>query len=198
MAGPGPIPPSIRAATSGKEPSVLMYAGMPSNAASGTSSSDPSAMSIHAAYLVQADGGVQDQMDWNPDFSRRARGLGVYATLRSLGRSGVDDMITQTCRLARLIAERLGENELVEVGNDVVFNQVLIRWLAPDGDQDGFTDRLLAAVQADGTAYFSGTIWQGRSFMRISVADWATDESDVDRSVAALLQCAETARGPVH
>jgi glutamate/tyrosine decarboxylase-like PLP-dependent enzyme len=148
------------------------------------------AMSIHAAYLVQADGGVRDQMDWNPDFSRRARGLGVYATLRSLGRSGVDDMIERTSRLARLFAERLVATETVEVVNDVVFNQVLLRWLAPDGDHDGFTDRLLAAVQADGTAYFSGTTWNGRRYMRISVADWATDESDVEQAVAALLRCA--------
>lgn len=148
------------------------------------------AMSIQAAYLVQADGGVRDQMDWNPDFSRRARGLGVYATLRSLGRSGVDDMIDRTSRLARLFADRLGSSGLVEVVNDVVFNQVLLRWLAPDGNQDGFTDRLLAAVQADGTAYFSGTTWNGKRYMRISVADWASDVSDVERSIAALLRCA--------
>jgi glutamate/tyrosine decarboxylase-like PLP-dependent enzyme len=152
------------------------------------------AMSIQAAYLVQAEGGVRDQMDWNPDFSRRARGLGVYATLRSLGRSGVDDMIDRTCWLARLFAEKLGVSELAEVVNDVVFNQVLIRWPAPDGDQDAFTDRILAAIQADGTAYFSGTTWKGKRFMRISVADWATDESDVERAVAALLRCATAVR----
>jgi len=149
------------------------------------------AMSIQAAYLVQADGGVRDQMDWNPEFSRRARGLGVYATLRSLARSGVNDMITRTNRLARLFAERLSASDFVEIVNDVVFNQVLVRWIAPDGDHDGFADRVLAAIQADGTAYFSGTTWQDRRYMRISVADWATDESDVERSVAALLRCAE-------
>ena len=148
------------------------------------------AVSVHAAYLIQADGEVRDQMDWNPDFSRRARGLGVYAALRSLGRSGVDDMISRTWRLARLFADRLSASGLVEVVNDVVFNQVLIRWLAPDGDQDAFTDSLLARVQADGTAFFSGTTWNGKRHMRISVADWATDESDVERAVAALLRCA--------
>ncbi|MFC2153087.1 pyridoxal phosphate-dependent decarboxylase family protein [Actinomycetota bacterium] len=151
------------------------------------------AMSVQAAYLVQADGGVRDQMDWNPDFSRRARGLGVYAALRSLGRLGVDDMITGTNRLARRFAEGLGQSERVEVVNDVVFNQVLIRWHAPTGDDDEYTDRLLAAIQADGTAFFSGTTWQGRRHMRISVADWATDENDVDRAVAAVLRCSEDA-----
>lgn len=151
------------------------------------------AMSVQAAYLVQADGGARDPMDWNPDFSRRARGLGVYATLRSLGRTGVDEMIAGMCRLARLFAEKLSASAMVEIVNDVVFNQVLVRWKSPDGDHDAFTDRVLAAIQADGTAYFSGTTWHGQRFMRISVADWATDVSDVERSVAALLRCAEAA-----
>ena len=150
-------------------------------------------MSVQAAYLVQADGGVRDQMDWNPDFSRRARGLGVYATLRSLGRSGVDEMISGTCRMARRFADRLASSPLAEVVNDVAFNQVLVRWQAPDGDNDAYTDRLLAAIQLDGAAYFSGTTWQNRRYMRVSVADWATDESDVDRAVTALLRCAEEA-----
>lgn len=147
-------------------------------------------MSVQAAYLVQTDGDARDQMDWNPEFSRRARGLAVYATLRSLGRSGVDEMIDRLCRLARLFAARLAESGRAEVINDVVFNQVLVRWLAPDGNHDEFTDQVMAAVQADGTAYFSGTTWNDKRFMRISVSDWATDDSDVERAVAALLRCA--------
>ncbi len=148
-------------------------------------------MSVQAAYLVQTDGAVRDQMDWNPEFSRRARGLAVYATLRSLGRSGVDDMVDRLCRLARMFADLLTESGKAEVVNDVVFNQVLVRWLAPDGDNNAQTDRVIAAIQEDGTAYFSGTTWNEERFMRISVSDWATDESDVERSVAALLRCAE-------
>jgi glutamate/tyrosine decarboxylase-like PLP-dependent enzyme len=148
------------------------------------------AMSIQAAYLVQADGGVRDQMDWNPEFSRRARGLAVYATLRSLGRSGVDEMVDRLCRLARLFAEQLAESGRAEIINDVVFNQVLVRWIDPEGNHDDLTDRVMACAQADGTAYFSGTTWNGQRFMRISVSDWATDESDVERAVAALLRCA--------
>lgn len=148
-------------------------------------------MSIQAAYLVQTDGGVRDQMDWNPDFSRRARGLGVYATMRSLGRSGIAEMIDRTCGLARSFAEQLDDLEMVEIVNDVVFNQVLVRWSPRAGEPDVFTDQLLAAIQADGTAYISGTTWHGRRLMRISVADWATDQSDVDRTIAAIHRCLE-------
>lgn len=149
------------------------------------------AMSVHASYLIQADGGVRDQMDWNPEFSRRARGLAVYATLRSLGRRGVEELVDRTCSLARRFADRLAGSGRVEIMNEVVFNQVLVRWLSPDGDHDSFNDRVVAAIQADGTAFFSGTTWNGKRLMRISVSDWATDEEDVDRAVEALLHCAE-------
>ena len=148
------------------------------------------AMSVQASYLIQSDGGARDQMDWNPEFSRRARGLAVYATLRSLGRKGVADLIDRTCLLARRFADRLTASGRADVMADVVFNQVLVRWLAPDGNHHAFTDRVIAAIQADGTAFFSGTTWNGMRLMRISVSDWATDEDDVDRSVEALLRCA--------
>jgi glutamate/tyrosine decarboxylase-like PLP-dependent enzyme len=146
------------------------------------------AMSVHASYLIQAHGGVRDQMDWNPEFSRRGRGLAVYATLRSLGRRGVEDLIDRTCSLAGRFADRLAASGRAEVMNDVVFNQVLIRWISPDGDHDALTDRVISAIQADGTAFFSGTTWNGMRLMRISVSDWATDEEDVDRAVRALLR----------
>jgi glutamate/tyrosine decarboxylase-like PLP-dependent enzyme len=152
------------------------------------------AMSVHASYLIQADGGVRDQMDWNPEFSRRARGLAVYATLRSLGRSGVADLVDRTCSLARRFANRLVESGRVELMNEVVFNQVLVRWLSPDGSHDALTDRVLASIQADGTAFFSGTTWGGMRLMRISVSDWATDEEDVDRAIEALLRSADSPR----
>ena len=148
------------------------------------------AMSVHASYLIQSDGAARDQMDWNPEFSRRARGLAVYATLRSLGRSGVADVVDRACSMARRFAERLAASGRAEIMNDVVFNQVLVRWLSPDGDHDAFNDRVVAAIQADGTAFFSGTTWGGMRLMRISVSDWATDEDDVDRAIEALLRCA--------
>jgi glutamate/tyrosine decarboxylase-like PLP-dependent enzyme len=150
------------------------------------------AMSVRADYLIQGDGEVREAMDWNPEFSRRARGLGVYATLRSLGRDGVADLVDGTARLARRFAAELTASGRAEVANDVVLNQVLVRWLPPDGhDADAYNDEVVAAVQAEGTAYVSGTTWRGHRMMRISVSDRATDEHDVDRTVAAMLRCAD-------
>lgn len=150
------------------------------------------AMSVQASYLVQGDGETREAMDWNPEFSRRARGVGVYATLRSLGRDGVADLAVRTARLARRFAGALAADPRAEIVNAVVFNQVLVRWLPPDDrDPDGFNDRVVAAIQADGTAFVSGTTWRGHRLMRISVSDWASDEHDVDRTVAAMLRCAQ-------
>lgn len=149
------------------------------------------AMGVHASYLVHAGEEVRDPLDWTPEFSRRARGLAVYAALRSLGRRGVEDLVDGACAMARRFAEQLSDHESAEVVNEVAFNQVLVRWRSPDGDEDAFTDRVIERIQRDGTAYFSGTTWQGRRLMRISVSDWATDKDDVDRAVAALLRCAE-------
>ncbi len=152
------------------------------------------AMSVHAAYLVQDEGSVREALDWNPDFSRRARGLGVYATLSSLGRAGVVELVERTARLARRFADQLSSSGRAQVVNEVKFNQVLVRWLAPPGwESDAWNDEVIARVQHDGNAYFSGTSWRGERMMRISVSDHATDEADVDRAVAALLRVAATA-----
>jgi glutamate/tyrosine decarboxylase-like PLP-dependent enzyme len=148
------------------------------------------AMSIQAAYLVHGDGDVRDAMDWNPEHSRRARGVAVYAVLRSLGVEGVVDLVERSVALARRFAERLEASGAAEVVNDVVFNQVLVRWIHPDGDDDGLTERVVRRVRDGGVAFFSATTWDGRRLMRISVSDWATDEDDVDRAVAALLAAA--------
>ncbi len=151
------------------------------------------AMSVSASYLIQDESdSVREPMDWNPEFSRRARGLGVYATLRSLGRSGVEALVNRTHLLARRFATGLQESGRAEIVGDVVFNQVLVRWLSDDGDHDAFNDRVIARVQEDGTAFFSGTTYGGQRLMRISVSDWATDETDVDRALEALLAAAET------
>ncbi|MCZ6857242.1 MAG: pyridoxal-dependent decarboxylase [Gemmatimonadetes bacterium] len=151
------------------------------------------AMSVQTPYLIHADGDVRDPMDWNPEFSRRARGVGVYAAIRSLGRTGVADIVDRTCSLAKRFADRLADSDRAEVMNEVVFNQVLVQWLSPDGDHDAFNDRVVACIQADGTAFLSGTNWGGMRLMRISVSDWATDDNDVDRAIEAMLRCADTA-----
>jgi glutamate/tyrosine decarboxylase-like PLP-dependent enzyme len=148
------------------------------------------AMTISAAYLVQAEGRERDPLDWVPEFSRRARGFTVYAALRSLGRAGVRGIVERCSALARRFAERLGGQPGVEILNDVVLNQVLVRFAAPGKDADAFTREVIARVQADGTCWLGGTVWHGMAAMRISVSSWATTEEDVDRSVAAILRAA--------
>ena len=153
------------------------------------------ALSIQAAYL-ELEGGGLDPMDWSPEFSRRARGVGVYATLRALGRDGVAGLVNRTVRLARRFAQALEASGCAVVVNDVVSNQVLVRWLAPDGDNARLTDAVIAGVRAEGVAFFSGTTYHGERLMRISVSDWASDEDDVDRAVEALLRHARAAATP--
>ncbi|MEN3310111.1 MAG: hypothetical protein V7603_6313 [Micromonosporaceae bacterium] len=148
------------------------------------------AMGVRASYLIHSDGGQRDPLDHGPEFSRRARGFPVYAAVRALGRDGIVEVVERCCDLARRFAERLAGQEGVEVLAEVVLNQVLVRFLAPGGDHDGHTRRVVQRVQDEGTCWMSGTTWQGRAAMRISVTNWSTDESDVDESVAAILRCA--------
>lgn len=150
------------------------------------------AMGVQAAYLIQSGTEERrDPMDWNPEFSRRARGVTVYATLRSLGREGVEELVERTCRLARRFADALTSTGRAKVLNDVVFNQVLVQWQDSD-DLDAYNDGVIERVQRDGTAFFSGTTVNGMRMMRISVSDWATDEDDVDRAVSALIQASSS------
>jgi glutamate/tyrosine decarboxylase-like PLP-dependent enzyme len=148
------------------------------------------AMGSKAGYLMSAAGGERDALDYNPEHSRRARGFAVYAALRALGRQGVAELVERCCELANRFAEQLAVAADVEVLNHVVLNQVLIRFLASDGNHDAHTRRVIERVQHDGTCWMSGTTWQGRAAMRISVSNWSTDEADVDKSVAAILRCA--------
>jgi glutamate/tyrosine decarboxylase-like PLP-dependent enzyme len=148
------------------------------------------AMSVRASYLIHGADGERDALDYNPEFSRRARGFSVYAAVRALGRRGIAELVERCCALARRFADRLAAHDGVEVLNDVVLNQVLVRFQAADGDHDGHTRRVVRRVQRDGTCWMSGTTWHGQAAMRISVTNWSTDEADVDRSVAAILRCA--------
>ncbi len=140
------------------------------------------AMTSAAAYLIQTGGVERDAVDWVPEFSRRARGVPVYATLRTLGRDGVEDLVDRCCACARKIAEHLAAQAGVEILNDVVLNQVLVRF----NNNDVLTRAVVTGVQDDGTCWLSGTTWNGTAAMRISVSNWATSKEDVARSAAAI------------
>jgi glutamate/tyrosine decarboxylase-like PLP-dependent enzyme len=147
------------------------------------------AMGTRASYLVQSDpGGPRDELDWNPEFSRRARGFPVYAAIRSLGRSGITALVERCCAHARHFAEVLGADPRIEVLNDVVLNQVLVRFLDDAGDHDARTGAVIEAVQDDGTCWLAGTTWHGMRAMRISVSNWSTTEEDVELSLQAILR----------
>jgi glutamate/tyrosine decarboxylase-like PLP-dependent enzyme len=141
------------------------------------------AMSLSAAYIV-ATTHERDPHEFVPEESRRARAVPIYAALRSLGRSGLIELIERCCRHARRFANGL-RSAGYEVLNDVVLNQVLVSF----GD-DEQTRRTIAAIQGEGTCWCGSTVWHGRTAMRISVSNWATTEDDVDRSLGAILRVA--------
>src|SRR5262245_4132656 len=143
------------------------------------------AMTASGAYLVQDQ--VREPYQYTPDFSRRARGVEVWAALASLGRRGLADLVERTCGHAVRFAEGLRAAGYA-VLNDVVLNQVLVAF----GDAET-TRRVIAALQADGTCWCGATFWQGKTAMRISVSSWATTDKDVEKSLAAMLAAARKA-----
>jgi glutamate/tyrosine decarboxylase-like PLP-dependent enzyme len=138
------------------------------------------AISLVAAYLVHAESGPRDPMDWTPEFSRRARGLAVYATLRALGRDGVAELVDRLCDCAARFAAGLGDAGFEVLEQEL--NQVVVACEE--------ADTVVAAVQADGTCYPSASTWRGRRCIRISVCNWQTTAGDVDRSVHAMATAA--------
>jgi glutamate/tyrosine decarboxylase-like PLP-dependent enzyme len=140
------------------------------------------AMAVTADYLPAAS--TRNPSDFTPELSRRARGVPVWAALRSLGRSGLDDLVERCCRHAARFAEGLSAAGF-EILNEVVLNQVLVSFGEP-----AVTQRVIAGVQADGTCWCGGTVWQGRTAMRISVSSWATTADDVERSIEAIVRVA--------
>jgi glutamate/tyrosine decarboxylase-like PLP-dependent enzyme len=141
------------------------------------------AMAISAEYLP-TQSGFRNPSDFTPELSRRARGVEVWAALRSLGREGIAEMIERNCAQARRFAERLSAAGF-EILNEVVLNQVLVSF----GDAER-TTRTIQAIQDEGTCWCGITVWQGRTAMRISVCSWATTDADVDRSVEAIVRVA--------
>jgi glutamate/tyrosine decarboxylase-like PLP-dependent enzyme len=155
------------------------------------------AMTFGAAYLPAADAD-RDGSSWVPELSRRARGFAVYAALKSLGRHGVAALVEDGARLARRMADRLRPAADVAILNDVVLNQVLVRFTPPGGDADASTRSVIRAVQADGTCWVGGTRWHGQEAMRISISNWSTSDADVDRSADAILRCAQAVAGDLR
>ena len=141
------------------------------------------AMAISAAYYGPLS--KREPMQWCPDSSRRARAVELWAALRFLGKNGVAEMVERTCRLASQFAKNLS-NAGFEVLNEVELNQVLVAF-----GTDEETERVIEAVQEDGTCWCAGTIWKGRRAMRISVSSWATSSEDVDLSSDAIRRLAE-------
>jgi glutamate/tyrosine decarboxylase-like PLP-dependent enzyme len=140
------------------------------------------AMTVSASYLIQDNTrAVRDQVDWVPEFSRRARGFAVYAALRSLGRSGVAELVDRACACARRFADGIVELPGVELLNEVVLNQVLFRF-----ESDERTDEILRTVQDAGEVWMSGTTWDGKRAIRISVSNWQTADEEIDLALESF------------
>jgi glutamate/tyrosine decarboxylase-like PLP-dependent enzyme len=137
------------------------------------------AMAMGAAYLMIGE--HREGFAWVPEASRRARGFPVYAALRSLGRQGLAELVERCCEHARTFADQLARLPGCEILNEVVLNQVLVRF-----EDDARTQDVLARVQRSGEAWMGGTTWEGRAAIRISVSNWQTTENDVTRTVAAF------------
>jgi glutamate/tyrosine decarboxylase-like PLP-dependent enzyme len=167
-------------------------------------------LSHRASYLTHASD-ARDQMDWNPEWSRRARGFATYAALRQLGRQGVADLIERTCDYAYALVTGIGALEGAEMVWEPQINQGLVRFIAPVNDpsedpdedpdtgtfatdNDAFTDRVMAEILASGEAFFTGTTWHGRRAMRVSVCNWQTSTRDVDRVIACVDKILRAAR----
>lgn len=147
-------------------------------------------VSVRAAYITHA-ADARDQMDWNPEWSRRSRCFPVYAALRQLGRDGLAELVERCCRHAHAIVMRIGELRGAEVVWEPKINQGLVRFpvLSPsatEADHDRHTDEVIEAILKTGEAFFGGTTWRGRRAMRVSVCNWQTSEDDVERVVQAV------------
>jgi glutamate/tyrosine decarboxylase-like PLP-dependent enzyme len=150
------------------------------------------AMAVAASYLQRAGG--RSPSDWVPESSRRARGFAVWAALRSLGRHGVAELVDRCCEHARRFAELLAAEPGVEILNEIVLNQVLVRF----HDDDETTREVVRRVQDHGVCWLGATDWQGRAAMRISVSSFRTTADDVERSAAAILEAAAASSGALR
>jgi glutamate/tyrosine decarboxylase-like PLP-dependent enzyme len=145
------------------------------------------ALALHAPYLIRHTDALRDGTDWTPESSRRARVFAIWAALRSLGRTGVASMVEECCEHARTFADQLARHPQLEVLNDVVLNQVLLRV----GDDDERTRATARAVQAEGRTWLADTVWHDKAAIRISVSDHATTSDNVREAVSAIVAAAE-------
>lgn len=148
------------------------------------------AMTFHASYLQRSEA-VREPKDWNPEWSRRGRGVATYAAIRQLGRGGIAALIERCCRHASVLVDGIGALSGAELLWAPRLNQGLVRFRDPRpnataADHDRWTDAVIAHVVAGGEAFFTGTTWRGVRAMRVSVCNWQTSESDVERSIAAV------------
>jgi glutamate/tyrosine decarboxylase-like PLP-dependent enzyme len=145
------------------------------------------ALALHAPYLIRHGDALRDGSDWTPESSRRARVFAIWAALRSLGRKGVASMIEACCEHAKNFAEQLATHPDIDILNDVVLNQVLVRV----GDDDERTKETARRVQAQGRSWLADTVRHGKAAIRISVSDHATTPEDVTEAVKAIVSAAE-------
>jgi glutamate/tyrosine decarboxylase-like PLP-dependent enzyme len=148
------------------------------------------AFSHRASYTTFVDG-ARDQIDWNPEWSRRGRGVPTYAALRQLGRDGIADLVERTCAHAHALTTRIGRLPGAQMLWEPTINQGLVRFLDPrpgatGEDHDRRTDETISRIVATGEAFFGGTTWRRKRCMRVSVCNWQTSEADVDRAVSAV------------
>ena len=143
-------------------------------------------MALNAPYYIPAEGEARDPSQWVPESSRRSRGFPLYCGLKSLGKKGLAEVVERNCRQARLMATLLAEDPAIGILNDVVLNQVLVRFSPSGTDGDDFTRLVTAKVQEEGTCWAGGSFWKGMAVMRISVSNWATSDDDINKSAAAI------------
>lgn len=149
------------------------------------------AMLKRAAYFIPGEGPERDNHDFTPESSRRARGFAVYAALLSLGRHGVAELVESRCALASQMSERLRSKAHMRILNEVVLNQILVRFEPPGRDPDVCTRELIARVQQEGTCWVGPTRWHDMDAMRISISSWSTTRDDIDRSADAIISAAQ-------
>ena len=156
----------------------------------------------HRSSYMMHEGDARDEVDFNPEWSRRARGIATYAAIRYLGRAGIADLVDRCCRHAATLVDRIGALPGAEAVWQPIINQGLVRFVAErpgasDADHDAQTDRVIEQLLDDGEAFFGGVTWRGRRCMRVSVSNWQTSDADVERAVAAVVRAIEAATSPV-